>query len=67
MEIKLTDQQLRQKLGLGSVNNKLWLAGRPYNPETGNRHDPHGYMPLIDRFTGMDPKEMHSEKIHSFN
>ncbi|WP_139093441.1 RHS repeat domain-containing protein [Delftia sp. JD2] len=58
----------RQKVEPASADNKLWFAGRPYDPDTGMTYmGARYYMPLLGRFTGMDPKEMNPEQIHSFN
>jgi len=58
----------RQKVEPASADNTLWFAGRPYDPDTGMTYmGARYYMPLLGRFTGMDPKEMNPEQIHSFN
>lgn len=58
----------RQKVEPASADNKLWFTGKPYDPDTGMTYmGARYYMPLLGRFTGMDPKEMNPEQIHSFN
>ncbi|CAN7598072.1 RHS repeat domain-containing protein [Acidovorax sp. Leaf78] len=58
----------RQMADPASSGNKLWFTGKAYDPETqlsymGARY----YMPLLGRFTGIDPVEMAPEQPHSFN
>lgn len=58
----------RQKAEPASADNKLWFTGRPYDPDTGMAYmGARYYMPLLGRFTGMDPKEVNPEQIRSFN
>ncbi|WP_010465571.1 RHS repeat domain-containing protein [Acidovorax radicis] len=50
------------------ANNKLWFAGKPYDQTNwitymGARY----YIPLIGRFTGVDPVDFKEENTHSFN
>ncbi|CAN7142861.1 NucA/NucB deoxyribonuclease domain-containing protein [Acidovorax sp. LjRoot38] len=50
------------------ANNKLWFAGKPYDQTNwitymGGRY----YIPLIGRFTGIDPQGIVPENPHSFN
>ncbi|CAN7409186.1 RHS repeat-associated core domain-containing protein [Acidovorax sp. LjRoot117] len=58
----------RQVADPASGGNKLWFTGKAYDPETqlsymGARY----YMPLLGRFTGIDPVEFVPEQPHSFN
>jgi len=58
----------RQVADPASSGNKLWFTGKAYDPETqlsymGARY----YMPLLGRFTGIDPVEIVPEQPHSFN
>lgn len=58
----------RQVADPASGGNKLWFAGKAYDPETqlsymGARY----YMPLLGRFTGIDPVGIVPEQPHSFN
>lgn len=58
----------RQVAEPASTSNKLWFTGKPYDPDTqlsymGARY----YMPLLGRFTGVDPVEVVPEQPHSFN
>lgn len=58
----------RWKADPAARNNQLWFAGRPHDPETGMSYmGARYYLPLLGRFTGMDPKEVNPEQIHSFN
>lgn len=57
-----------QKADPAATGNRLWFAGRPYDPETGMTYmGARYYMPLLGRFTGMDPTEVIPEQVHSFN
>jgi RHS repeat-associated protein len=58
----------RQVADPASSSNKLWFTGKAYDPDTqlsymGARY----YMPLLGRFTGIDPVEFVPEQPHSFN
>jgi RHS repeat-associated protein len=58
----------RQVADPASGGNRLWFTGKAYDPETqlsymGARY----YMPLLGRFTGIDPVEFVPEQPHSFN
>ncbi|WP_082485956.1 MULTISPECIES: RHS repeat domain-containing protein [unclassified Acidovorax] len=58
----------RQVADPASGGNKLWFTGKAYDPETqlsymGARY----YMPLLGRFTGIDPVGIVPEQPHSFN
>ena len=58
----------RQAAEPASSGNKLWFTGKPYDPDTqlsymGARY----YMPLLGRFTGIDPVGIVPEQPHSFN
>lgn len=58
----------RQRAPAAGANNKLWFAGKPYDQTNwitymGGRY----YIPLIGRFTGIDPQGIVPENPHSFN
>ncbi|RYH63584.1 MAG: hypothetical protein EON54_07840 [Alcaligenaceae bacterium] len=58
----------RQVADPASGGNKLWFTGKAYDPDTklsymGARY----YMPLLGRFTGIDPVEIVPEQPHSLN
>lgn len=58
----------RQVADSASSGNKLWFTGKAYDRDTqlsymGARY----YMPLLGRFTGVDPMEIVPEQPHSFN
>lgn len=58
----------RQVADPASSGNKLWFTGKPHDPDTqlsymGARY----YMPLLGRFTGIDPVGILPEQPHSFN
>ena len=58
----------RQVGDAASTDNKLGYAGKAYEPQTqlsymGARY----YMPVLGRFTGIDPVEMVPEQPHSLN
>lgn len=58
----------RQVADPASSSNKLWFTGKAYDPDTqlsymGARY----YMPVLGRFTGIDPVEFVPEQPHSFN
>ena len=58
----------RQVAEPASTANKLWFTGKPYDPDTqlsymGARY----YMPLLGRFTGIDPVEVVAELPFSIN
>lgn len=58
----------RQQADAASAGNRLWYMGKPYDPATGLAYmGARYYMPLLGRFTGMDPKEVMPEQPHSFN
>lgn len=50
------------------ANNKLWFAGKQFDPNTGLSYmGARYYIPLMGRFTGFDPKDFSPENPHSFN
>lgn len=58
----------RQVADPASGGNKLWFTGKAYDPDTqlsymGARY----YMPLLGRFTGIDPVEIVPEQPQSLN
>lgn len=57
-----------QKNQPSGEGNRLWFGGKPYDADTGLVYmGARYYMPLLGRFTGMDPKEVNPQQIHSFN
>lgn len=57
-----------QQVAAAVPNNKLWFTGKPYDPGTGLSYfGARYYIPVIGRFTGMDPKGLAPEDPHSFN
>lgn len=50
------------------TTNRLWFAGRQFDPDTGLSYmGARYYIPLTGRFTGFDPKDFSPENPHSFN
>lgn len=51
-----------------SANNKVGFAGKPYDGNTGLSYmGARYYDPVLGRFTGIDPKEVDPNELHSFN
>ncbi|MGB4066210.1 MAG: RHS repeat-associated core domain-containing protein [Azonexus sp.] len=51
-----------------SANNKVGFAGKPYDGNTGLSYmGARYYDSVLGRFTGIDPKEVNPNDLHSFN
>ena len=58
----------RQAQPPASAGNRLWYTGKPHEEDTGLTYmGARYYMPLVGRFTGMDPKEFEPGQPHSLN
>ena len=58
----------RQAQAPASAGNRLWYTGKPHEEDTGLTYmGARYYMPLVGRFTGMDPKEFEPGQPHSLN
>lgn len=67
---KETYRPYGQKLtnSAASANNKVGFAGKPYDGNTGLSYmGARYYDPVVGRFTGIDPKEVDPNDLHSFN
>ena len=58
----------RQAQPPASAGNRLWYTGKPHEEDTGLTYmGARYYMPLVGRFTGMDPVDIVPEQPHSLN
>jgi RHS repeat-associated protein len=58
----------RQAQAPASAGNKLWYTGKPHEEDTGLTYmGARYYMPLVGRFTGMDPVDIVPGQPHSLN
>ncbi|MGP1683577.1 MAG: polymorphic toxin type 50 domain-containing protein, partial [Giesbergeria sp.] len=58
----------RQAKAPASAGNKLWYTGKPHEEDTGLTYmGARYYMPLVGRFTGMDPVDIVPGQPHSLN
>jgi RHS repeat-associated protein len=58
----------RQAQPPASAGNRLWYTGKPHEEDTGLTYmGARYYMPLVGRFTGMDPREFEPGQPHSLN
>ena len=58
----------RQAQAPASAGNRLWYTGKPHEEDTGLTYlGARYYMPLVGRFTGMDPVDIVPEQPHSLN
>ncbi len=51
-----------------AVDNKLWIAGQPFDPSTGLSYmGARYYDPVLGRFMGVDSAEVNSDDVNGLN